>query len=233
MDRGMTLRPSTLAKRCPWGTSHPLYLTYHDEEWGVPLHDDRRLFEMLVLEGAQAGLSWLTVLKNREHYRRAFSDFDPRKIARYDSAKIKRLLANDKIIRNRLKIRSAVQNARAFLATQDDWATFDRYIWDFVDGRPKQNSWRHLGDVPAHTSRVGCDEQGSEAPWFQFRRLDHLLCVHASDRNGERPFGRLLPAPGRSPTAVSPVLLREVFTRRARPNADCDGGPAPRARAAC
>ena len=168
MARGMTLRPSTLAKRCPWGTSHPLYLTYHDDEWGVPLHDDQRLFEMLVLEGAQAGLSWLTVLKKREHYRRAFSNFDPRKVARYDSAKIKRLLANDKIIRNRLKIRSAVQNARAFLATQDEWATFDRYIWGFVDGTPKQNSWRHLGDVPAHTPESDAMSKDLKRRGFSF-----------------------------------------------------------------
>ena len=140
-----------MARRCPWGKSHPLYLSYHDEEWGVPLHDDRRLFEMLVLEGTQAGLSWLTVLKKREHYRRAFSNFDPRKVAQYNSAKIERLLVNDKIIRNRLKIRAAVQNARAFLSTQDEWGTFDRYIWSFVDGTPKQNAWRHLEEVPAHT----------------------------------------------------------------------------------
>ena len=164
----MTLRPSTLAQRCPWGTSHPLCLTYHDDEWGVPLHDDRRLFEMLVLEGAQAGLSWLTVLKKREHYRRAFSNFDPRKVARYDSAKIERLLANDKIIRNRLKIRSAVQNARAFLATQDEWATFDRYIWGFVDGTPKQNAWRDLRDVPAHTPESDAMSKDLKRRGFSF-----------------------------------------------------------------
>ena len=126
-------------------------MAYHDEEWGVPLHDDTRLFEMLVLEGAQAGLSWLTVLKKREHYRRAFSNFAPHTIARYDARKVERLLANDKIIRNRLKIEGAVRNARAFLATQNEYGTFDRYIWTFVGGRPKQNAWMHLGEIPART----------------------------------------------------------------------------------
>ena len=137
--------------RCPWGDSHPLYVIYHDEEWGVPLHDDRRLFEMLTLEGVQAGLNWLTVLKKREYYRRAFSDFDPHKIARYDSRRVQRLLANEKIIRNRLKIEGAVTNARAFLATQHEFDTFDQYIWEFVGGKPRQNAWSTLGEVPART----------------------------------------------------------------------------------
>ena len=137
--------------RCPWGETHPLYVPYHDAEWGVPLHDDQKLFEMLVLEGAQAGLSWLTILKKRDAYRRAFSQFDPGKVARYDARKITRLLANDQIVRNRLKITAAVTNARAFLAVQEEFGSFDRYVWRFVDDRPMQNRWTTLKQVPAQT----------------------------------------------------------------------------------
>ena len=137
--------------RCPWGDTHPLYITYHDTEWGVPEHDDAKLFEMLLLEGVQAGLSWLTILKKREGYRRAFSRFDPLKIARYDARKIERLLANDQIIRNRLKINAAVTNARAFLAVQEAFGSFDRYIWQFVDGQSLRNAWTTLSQVPART----------------------------------------------------------------------------------
>ena len=138
--------------RCPWATSDPVYVAYHDEEWGVPLHDDRRLFEMLVLEGAQAGLSWLTILKRRDAYRRAFDGFDPRVVARYGEPEIARLLADSGIIRNRLKVRAAVTNARAFLDVQAEFGSFDRYIWNFVDGRPLQNAWQQLTDIPARTA---------------------------------------------------------------------------------
>ena len=144
----MTPPPPT---RCPWATSDPLYVSYHDEEWGVPLHDDRRLFEMLVLEGAQAGLSWLTILRRREGYRRAFDRFDPRKVARYGPRDVQRLLADEGIIRNRLKIESAVNNARAFLAVREEFGSFDSYVWRFVDGRPIQNAWTRLDEVPAQT----------------------------------------------------------------------------------
>ena len=137
--------------RCPWGNSDPVYAPYHDEEWGVPTHDDRELFEMLTLEGAQAGLSWITILKKREHYRRAFSGFDPGVIARYDSRKRQRLLANAGIVRNRLKIESTIKNARAFLAVQTEFGSFDRYIWQFVDGRPKLNAWTRMEQIPAST----------------------------------------------------------------------------------
>ncbi len=137
--------------RCPWGASDPLYVPYHDEEWGVPLHDDRRLFEMLVLEGAQAGLSWLTILRRREGYRRAFDCFDPQAVARYGARDVERLLADAGIIRNRLKIDSAINNARAFLAVQKEFGSFDRYVWDFVDGRPTRNAWTTLDEVPAQT----------------------------------------------------------------------------------
>jgi len=137
--------------RCAWARD-PQSIAYHDTEWGVPQHDDRVLFEFLVLEGAQAGLSWSTILKKRAAYRRAFDRFDARKVARYDDARIARLLTDEGIVRNRLKVRSAVQNALAFLEVQREFGTFDRYIWEFVEGRPLHNQWRHLGQVPARTA---------------------------------------------------------------------------------
>jgi DNA-3-methyladenine glycosylase I len=137
--------------RCAWATSDPLYIRYHDEEWGVPSHDDRHLFEMLVLEGAQAGLSWITILRKRENYRRAFDRFDPRKIARFDKRKIKALLADEGIVRNRLKIESTVDNARAFLEVTKEHGSFDRYIWGFVGGEPIISRPRTLGEVPPRT----------------------------------------------------------------------------------
>ena len=138
--------------RCPWGNSDPVYyVPYHDDEWGVPTHDDKKLFEMLTLEGAQAGLSWITILKKRDGYRRAFSGFNPRVIARYDSRKRQRLLANTGIVRNRLKIESTIKNARAFLAVQTEFGSFDHYIWQFVDGTPRQNTWTHMKQIPTNT----------------------------------------------------------------------------------
>jgi DNA-3-methyladenine glycosylase I len=136
--------------RCGWANGD-MYAAYHDQEWGVPVHDDRRLFEFLILEGAQAGLSWLTILKKRDNYRRAFDQFDPVKIARYDSRKIRTLLANPGIVRNRLKIQSTVNNAKAFLAVQQEFRSFDRYIWQFVGGRLIRNHWKSLKEVPART----------------------------------------------------------------------------------
>ena len=124
-----------IKKRCGWCTSDPVYIEYHDKQWGRPVHDDRLLFEFLILEGAQAGLSWLTVLKKRENYVQAFNHFDPAKIARYDALKVKQLLNNEGIIRNRLKIASAITNAKAFLAVQKEFGTFDKYIWQFVNGK--------------------------------------------------------------------------------------------------
>lgn len=154
--------------RCGWGASHPLYVPYHDTEWGVPLHDDRRIFEMLVLEGAQAGLSWLTILKKRDAYRRAFDRFDPRRVARYGEARIARLLADEGIIRNRLKVRSAVTNAQAFLAVQEEYGTFDRYVWQFVGGRPRQNAWRTLEEVPARTAESDAMSRDLRSRGFKF-----------------------------------------------------------------
>jgi DNA-3-methyladenine glycosylase I len=146
------LNEAKMQKRCQWAGSDPLYIEYHDKEWGVPVHDDRKIFEMLVLEGAQAGLNWLTVLRKRENYRKAFDNFDPRKVAKYDSEKFQKLLATEGIIRNKLKIRSAIQNARAFLEVQKEFGSFDAYIWQFVGGRPICNSWKSLSELPAQTA---------------------------------------------------------------------------------
>ena len=137
--------------RCDWSGTDALYIRYHDHEWGVPVHDDRRLFEMLILEGAQAGLSWLTILKKREAFREAFDGFEPSRVAQYDGRKIRELLRNPGIIRNRLKIQAAVQNARAFLEVADEFGSFDRYIWRFVGGKPLHNRRARLRDIPART----------------------------------------------------------------------------------
>ena len=141
----------TAVTRCSWARDSSL-TAYHDAEWGVPQHDDRVLFEFLVLEGAQAGLSWSTILNKRPAYRRAFDRFDPRKVARYDEARVADLLANKGIVRNRLKIAAAIRNARAFLETQKEFGTFDRYIWAFVGGGPRHNRWGQPGQVPARTA---------------------------------------------------------------------------------
>ena len=154
--------------RCGWATSDPAYLAYHDEEWGVPLHDDRRIFEMLVLEGAQAGLSWLTILKRRDAYRRAFDRFDPHLVAGYDADRIARLLADAGIIRNRLKVKAAVSNARAFLKVQEEFGSFDRHIWRFVDGRPVQNAWVTLEKVPARTAASDALSKDLKSRGFSF-----------------------------------------------------------------
>jgi DNA-3-methyladenine glycosylase I len=138
--------------RCRWA-SDEISAAYHDEEWGVPVHDDRLLFEFLILEGAQAGLSWITILKKRPAYRKAFDRFDPRKVARYDAAKVAALLANQGIVRNRLKVASAIGNAQAFLAVQKEFGSFDKYVWGFVDGKPVQNRRRAADPLPARTAQ--------------------------------------------------------------------------------
>ena len=137
--------------RCGWCGADPLYVAYHDQEWGVPVYDDQTLFEFLILEGAQAGLSWSTILKKREGYRLAFDRFDVEKVARYDGIKISALLTDPGIVRNQLKIGSAVTNAQAFLKIRDEWGSFSDYIWSFVDGRPIQNAWQSLAEIPAKT----------------------------------------------------------------------------------
>ena len=154
--------------RCPWCGELPLYVRYHDEEWGVPLHDDRALFELLLLEGAQAGLSWLTVLKRREGYRLAYDGFDPARVAAYDDAKRAELVADAGIIRNRAKVAASVKNARAFLATADVFGSFDAYLWRFVDGRPVVGGWEHIRQVPAVTPLAETVSRDLKARGFGF-----------------------------------------------------------------
>ncbi len=141
-------------QRCGWCLGDPLYMAYHDKEWGVPLRDDRKLFEMLLLDGAQAGLSWLTILKKREHYRQAFDSFDPHKLCRYGSADMKRLLADKGIVRNRLKIEAFIKNARAMLALQEETGSFADFLWRYVDGETIQNTWATLDEIPTKTTEA-------------------------------------------------------------------------------
>lgn len=137
--------------RCAWVGTDPLSVEYHDREWGVPVHDDRILFEFLILEGMQAGLSWMTILRKRDNFRSAYDDFDPTKIARYDQVKFEELMDNPGVIRNRRKIEAAAQNARAFQAVQIEFGSFDAYMWQFVGGKPKVNSWKSMAEIPAQT----------------------------------------------------------------------------------
>lgn len=157
-----------MKKRCAWAEAGPLEIAYHDTEWGVPVHDDRKLFEMLILEGAQAGLSWSTILRKRENYRKAFDRFDPKKIARYDKKKIAALLADPGIVRNRLKVAATVQNARVFLDVQAEYGQFSDYIWRFVDGRPIVNSRRNMKAVPAKTRASDAMSKDLKARGFTF-----------------------------------------------------------------
>jgi DNA-3-methyladenine glycosylase I len=160
--------------RCPWAGSDPLYQAYHDTEWGVPVHDDRLLFEFLILEGAQAGLSWITILRKREAYRTAFAGFDPESVAAFDSAKTAGLLENPGIVRNRLKVESAVSNARAFLAVREEFGSFDAFLWRFVEGRTVQNAWQKMSDVPA-TSPVS-DALSRDLKRRGFRFVGSTIC---------------------------------------------------------
>lgn len=154
-------------KRCVW-PQNELQIVYHDTEWGVPLHDDTLLFEAIVLDGAQAGLSWDTILRKRENYRKAFDRFDAKKIARYDSRKVARLLENEGIVRNRLKIASAITNAQAFLEVRREFGTFDRYIWSFVGGRPRRNHWRTLKEIPSRTPEAEAMSKDLRRRGFRF-----------------------------------------------------------------
>ena len=160
---------NTAPTRCSWARSdNPLMVRYHDEEWGVPIHDDRKHFEFLILEGAQAGLSWSTILNKREGYRNAFSGFDPVKVARYTAKRIETLTLNPAIIRNRLKIESAVKNAKAFLAIQQEFGTFDAYCWRFVDGRPKLNRWKTMKQIPATSPQSDAFSKDLKRRGFNF-----------------------------------------------------------------
>jgi DNA-3-methyladenine glycosylase I len=161
-------------KRCAWAGSSELYQAYHDKEWGVPLHDERALFEFLILEGAQAGLSWITVLKKREAYRAAFDNFDAVRVAGYDEHKIALLLQNSAIVRNRLKVQSAVINAQNFLAVQDEFGSFDAFIWRFVAGVPQQNNWRVMAEVPSSTATS--DAMSKELKRRGFKFVGSTIC---------------------------------------------------------
>ena len=160
--------------RCGWSTSDPLYMEYHDNEWGVPVHDDRRLFEMLILEGAQAGLSWITILRKRENYRIAFDNFDAAKIAHYDARKKRQLLRNEGIVRNRLKIDAAIGNAKAYLAIQREFGSFDAYIWRFVGPKPEQNRWKSLKELPAKTA--ASEAMSKDLKKLGFRFVGPTIC---------------------------------------------------------
>lgn len=155
-------------RRCEWASSDPLYVRYHDTEWGVPVHDDRKLFEFLVLEGAQAGLSWFTVLKKRENYKRAFDGFDPLKVSRYGKSKVSELLNDSGIIRNRLKIEAAIDNAGAFLGVQKEFGSFDSYIWQFTGGKTIRNRWTSIEQVPASTMVSDAMSKDLKARGFRF-----------------------------------------------------------------
>ena len=157
-----------MKERCAWSGTDPLYIEYHDKEWGVPVHDDRKLFEMLILEGAQAGLSWITILRKREHYRKSFDNFDVKKIARYDPKKIKALLGNKGIVRNKLKIAATIRNAKAFLDIQKEYESFDAYLWGFVGGTTKHNRHKNLKDIPATTAESDAMSNDLKKRGFSF-----------------------------------------------------------------
>jgi DNA-3-methyladenine glycosylase I len=163
----MNKTPATSPVRCPWAQNE-LNIRYHDEEWGVPVHDERKWFELLILEGAQAGLSWDTILRKRERYREVFDGFDAEKVARYDKKKVRELLRDAGIIRNRLKIEATISNARAFLKVQEEFGTFDAYVWRFVGGQPKQNSWRSRKQVPAKTAESDAMSKDLQKRGFRF-----------------------------------------------------------------
>ena len=161
-------------KRCAWALSSQQYIEYHDKEWGVPVHDDRKLFEMLILEGVQAGLSWSLILKKRAGYLQAFDSFNAHKIAQYDDRKVQELLANPEIVRNRLKIQAAIQNARAFLALQSQYGSFDAFLWQFVGGQPIQNAWQAMQEVPASTRES--DAMSKELKRHGFTFVGTTIC---------------------------------------------------------
>lgn len=170
-NKNTTLQASSiqhLVTRCGWTTTDTLYIKYHDEEWGTPVHDDRKLFEMLILEGAQAGLSWITILRKRENYRKAFDKFDAKKIAKYDSKKVKGLLQNEGIVRNKLKIAATIQNAKLFLDVQKEFGSFDKYIWQFVGGKPIVNEWKSIKEIPPKTNESDAMSKDLQKRGFKF-----------------------------------------------------------------
>ena len=172
-------------KRCPWTSDDPLMIAYHDREWGVPLHDDGKLFEFLVLEGAQAGLSWSTVLRKRENFRKAFHGFDPAVVARYTEKDVQRLLRNEGIIRNRSKIEAAITNARMVLEIQEEFGSLDAYIWQFAGSKPRQHRYTSLARIPATTAESDTMSRDLKKRGFKFVGRDHLLCIHAGRGDGQ------------------------------------------------
>ena len=169
-------------KRCDWASGDPIYQRYHDEEWGTPQHDDAALFELLILEGMQAGLSWITILKKRENFRKAFDHFDPRKISKYNQSKLSELMANDGIIRNRLKINSTVVNARAFQRIQSEYGSFDSYIWKFVGGSAKKNRWSSVKEIPARTMESDAMSRALSMKGFKF--VGSTICYSFMQASG-------------------------------------------------
>ncbi len=182
--------------RCPWPANDELMIAYHDLEWGVPLHDDRALFELLVLEGFQAGLSWRSVLRKREAFRRDFVGFDPELVARFSEEDVARLLLDEGIIRNRAKVRASITNGQAFLKVRDEFGSFDRFIWQFTGGTSLVNHWEDLSADSCPLRRIGQHVARACTAGFQVRRQRDLLRLHAIRRHGERPPGHLLPMGG-------------------------------------
>lgn len=181
--------------RCPWcENTFEAYIKYHDEEWSVPVHDDKTHFEFLLLESAQAGLSWSTILKKREGYRQAFDNFDIKKVARFDEAKVQKLMQNEEIVRHELKIRSAISNAQHFMAIQNEFGSFDNYIWQFVGGKPLQNNWVSMEQVPVTTvtsDKLSKDLKRSQKKRFQIRWLHYYVCIYASCWTRKRSYHKL------------------------------------------
>ncbi len=179
--------------RCPWCGTDPLYVRYHDEEWGSPLHDEDKHFEFLLLETQQAGLSWITILRKREAYREAFAGFDPGKVARFGQAQVEKLMGNPGIIKNRRKIEASISNAKAFLAIQEEAGSFDRWIWNFAGGHPLVNAPQTLADIPATSPLSDSPRQGAQAPRLFLCGLDHYLCPPPGYRGGKRSPRLLFP----------------------------------------
>ena len=186
----MTVKKGELT-RCAWVTDDPLYLEYHDLEWGVPIHNDQSLFEFLVLESAQAGLSWLTILKKREAYREAFDLFDVETVANYGEVKIAELLENKGVVRNRLKIHSTVSNAQHFLEIQEEFGSFDAYLWQFVNGQPLVNTWASSAEVPTTTPESDALSRDLKNARLQVCRFDDYVRLYAGGGHGQRPCGGL------------------------------------------
>lgn len=199
---------SKVVKRCAWCGEDPLYVAYHDEEWGVPVHDDQRLFEFLILEGAQAGLSWLTILRKRENYRRALANFDCARVASFTESDQRRLLSDPGIVRNRLKIESTIKNARAVLSIQEEFGSFDAFLWRYVDGTPRQNAWTSLRDLPTRTEvsdqlskdlkQRGCNFVGSTI-CYAFMQAVGMVNDHTSECFRRKQVAKMSPAT-RSPS---------------------------------